>query len=80
MRKLAFFVFCVCFIASPLYQSFSFPCCIRNLVFKWLEMFLKVTPLQMEKHNVILAKLKSEMVQARDEVLKLKGAVPKGMI
>jgi len=43
-------------------------------------MFLKVTPLQMEKHNVILAKLKSEVVQAHDEVLKLKGAVPKGMI
>ncbi|QCD93247.1 hypothetical protein DEO72_LG5g1319 [Vigna unguiculata] len=33
----------------------------------------------MEKHNVILAKLKSEVVQAHDEVLKLKGAVPKVM-
>jgi len=43
-------------------------------------MFLKVNPLQMEKHNVILAKLKSEVVQAHNEVLKLKGAVPKGMI
>ncbi|QCD93306.1 hypothetical protein DEO72_LG5g1379 [Vigna unguiculata] len=31
----------------------------------------------MEKHNVILAKLKSEVVQAHNEVLKLKGAVPK---
>jgi len=43
-------------------------------------MFLKVTPLQTEKHNAILAKLKSEVVQAHDEVLKLKGAVLKGMI
>ncbi|QCD93277.1 hypothetical protein DEO72_LG5g1349 [Vigna unguiculata] len=41
-------------------------------------MFLKVTPLQTEKHNAILAKLKSEVVQAHDEVLKLKGAVLKG--
>lgn len=41
---------------------------------------LKVTPLRMEKHNSLLAKLKSEVVQAHDEVLKLKGAIPKGMI
>jgi len=41
---------------------------------------LKVTPLQMEKHNALLTKLKSEVVQAHDEVLKLKGALPKGMI
>ncbi|XP_047150579.1 uncharacterized protein LOC124822601 [Vigna umbellata] len=38
---------------------------------------LKVTPLRMEKHNSLLAKLKSEVVQAHDEVLKLKGALPK---
>ncbi|QCD93235.1 hypothetical protein DEO72_LG5g1307 [Vigna unguiculata] len=38
---------------------------------------LKVTPLQMEKHNALLTKLKSEVVQAHDEVLKLKGALPK---
>ncbi|WVZ15612.1 hypothetical protein V8G54_013178 [Vigna mungo] len=38
---------------------------------------LKVTPLLMEKHNSLLAKLKSEVVQAHDEVLKLKRALPK---
>jgi len=34
----------------------------------------------MEEHNALLAKLKSEVVQAHDKVLELKGALSKGMI
>ena len=41
---------------------------------------LKVTPHRMEEHNALLAKLKSEVVQAHDKVLELKGALSKGMI
>ncbi|ESW23630.1 hypothetical protein PHAVU_004G063500 [Phaseolus vulgaris] len=38
---------------------------------------LKGTPLRMEKRNALLAKLKGEVVQAHDKVLKLKGVLPK---
>jgi len=41
---------------------------------------LKGTPLRMEKRNALLAKLKGEVVQAHDKVLKLKGVLPKGMM